>query len=67
LAYDLYYIRHVGLWLDVRILACTLFYLLCTPVHLLPRLGLVPQRRLIEETYRIATGQVVAAAAVRPA
>jgi lipopolysaccharide/colanic/teichoic acid biosynthesis glycosyltransferase len=67
LAYDLYYVRHVGLWLDVRILASTLCYLLCMPVHMLPRLGLVPQRRLIEETYRITTGQVVAAAAVRPA
>jgi hypothetical protein len=34
---------------------------------LLPRLGLVPHRRVIEETYQTATGQVVAVTAVQPA
>lgn len=59
LAYDLYYVRHVGLWLDLRILAGTLCYLLRMPIHLLPQFGLVPQRRIIEETYLMATSQIV--------
>lgn len=31
LAYDLYYLRHVGLWLDIRILAATFFKFLGIP------------------------------------
>ena len=67
LAYDLYYVRHVSVWLDSRVLAGTLFYLLRLPLDLLPRLRLVPQRRIIEESYLTATGQVVAATVVQPA
>lgn len=67
LAYDLYYARYVSLWLDLRILLGTLIYLLRLPVDLLPRFGLVPHRHVIEETYQIATGQVVAVTAVQPA
>ena len=67
LAYDLYYVRYVNPWLDLRILAGTFFYLLRMPLDLLPRLGLVPHRRVIEETYVSATGQIVAVAAVQPA
>lgn len=67
LAYDLYYARYVSLWLDLRILIGTSIYLLRLPVDLLPRLGLVPHRRVIEETYQTATGQVVAVTAVQPA
>jgi lipopolysaccharide/colanic/teichoic acid biosynthesis glycosyltransferase len=51
LAYDLYYVRHVSWWLDLRILAGTSFYLLRMPRDLLPRLQLIPHRRVIEETY----------------
>jgi len=65
LAHDLYYVRHVSFWFDVRILAGTLFYLLRLPLHLLPRLGLVPPRRVIEETYRRATGEVADVDVVR--
>jgi lipopolysaccharide/colanic/teichoic acid biosynthesis glycosyltransferase len=60
LAYDLYYVRYVNPWLDLRILAGTFFYLLRMPLDFLPRLGLVPHRRVIEETYVTATGHVVA-------
>jgi lipopolysaccharide/colanic/teichoic acid biosynthesis glycosyltransferase len=67
LAYDLYYVRYVSFWLDLRILAGTSFYLLRLPLDLLPRLGLIPPRRVVEETYLTATSQVVAAAAVQPA
>jgi lipopolysaccharide/colanic/teichoic acid biosynthesis glycosyltransferase len=67
LAYDLYYVRHVSLWLDLCILTSTFLYLLRLPMHLLPRLGLVPRRSVIEETYLTATSRVVAVAAVQPA
>jgi lipopolysaccharide/colanic/teichoic acid biosynthesis glycosyltransferase len=43
LVYDLYYIRHLSLWLDVRILFGTIFYVLgdryqlCRKLHVVPR------------------------------
>jgi lipopolysaccharide/colanic/teichoic acid biosynthesis glycosyltransferase len=61
LAYDLYYVRYVSPWLDLRILAGTCFYLLRMPLDLLPRLHLVPHRRVIEENYLRATGHVAVA------
>ena len=61
LAYDLYYVRYVSPWLDLRILAGTCFYLLRMPLELLPRLRLVPQRRVIEENYRRASGNIAVA------
>jgi lipopolysaccharide/colanic/teichoic acid biosynthesis glycosyltransferase len=67
LAYDLYYVRNVSFWLDLCILASTFLYLLRLPMALLPRLGLVPHRNVIEETYLTATSRVVAVAAVQPA
>lgn len=67
LAYDLYYVRHVSLWLDLRILASTFLYLLRLPVGMLPRLGLLPRGQVIEEAYRTATGQIITLAAVQPA
>jgi lipopolysaccharide/colanic/teichoic acid biosynthesis glycosyltransferase len=67
LAYDLYYVRYVSWGLDLRILIGTLLYLLRLNVNLLPRLGLVPPRRVIEEAYQTATGEVVAVTAVQPA
>lgn len=67
LAYDLYYARYVSVSLDLRILIGTAIYLLRMPMDLLPRLGLVPHRHVIEEAYQAATGQVVAVTAVQPA
>lgn len=67
LAYDLYYVRYVGLWFDLRILLSTGLYLLRIPLDMLPRLGLLPRRHVIEEAYRTATGQVITLAAVQPA
>lgn len=67
LAYDLYYVRHVSPWLDLRILTGTLFYLLRLPLDVLPRIGLVPQRQVVEEAYLTATGRVVSVTAAQPA
>jgi lipopolysaccharide/colanic/teichoic acid biosynthesis glycosyltransferase len=37
LAHDLYYIRHLSWWLDIRILACTVLHLSGIPCHALCR------------------------------
>jgi lipopolysaccharide/colanic/teichoic acid biosynthesis glycosyltransferase len=67
LAYDLYYVRHLSPWLELRIFLGTLFYLFRLPLHLMPRLGLVPQPRIVEETYLSATTPVVAVASIQSA
>jgi lipopolysaccharide/colanic/teichoic acid biosynthesis glycosyltransferase len=63
LAYDLYYVHHVSLWLDVRILTGTLLYLLRLPLQVC----LLPQPPLVEQTCPTGTGQKGAAALVPPA
>jgi lipopolysaccharide/colanic/teichoic acid biosynthesis glycosyltransferase len=42
LAYDLYYIRHLGFWLDFRILLCTALYSVGVPFALSRRLLRLP-------------------------
>jgi hypothetical protein len=37
------------------------------PLHLMPRMGLVPQPRTVEETYLSATTPVVAVASIQSA
>ncbi len=59
LPYDLYYVRYVSWWLDLCILASTFLYLLRLPLHVLPRLGLVPSFCVVEETYRATTSEDV--------
>lgn len=66
LAYDLYYVRHLSPWLDLRVALGTLFYLLGLPIHLMPRFRLIPSRQTVEQTYQQATGPV-AVAVVQPA
>jgi hypothetical protein len=48
LAHDLYYVRHVGPWLDLRLLACTAFYAVGVPFRLLSRLLGVPDSEAVE-------------------
>ena len=45
LAYDLYYIRHLSPWLDLRLLVCTAFYAVGVPFAVLSRLLGVPAQR----------------------
>jgi lipopolysaccharide/colanic/teichoic acid biosynthesis glycosyltransferase len=49
LAHDLYYIRHLGPWLDVRLLACTAFYALGLPFRLVGKLLGIPDCDAVEE------------------
>jgi lipopolysaccharide/colanic/teichoic acid biosynthesis glycosyltransferase len=48
LAHDLYYIRHLGFWLDLRLVACTAAHMVGVPYRLLNRLFLLPARAVIE-------------------
>jgi lipopolysaccharide/colanic/teichoic acid biosynthesis glycosyltransferase len=57
LAHDLYYVRSMSPWLDLRILLCTVWYLLAVPGDLMSALRLVPKRRVVEQAYREATAQ----------
>ena len=48
LAHDLYYVRHVNPWLDLRLLVCTAFYAAGVPFALLSRLLRVPDGPTVE-------------------
>jgi lipopolysaccharide/colanic/teichoic acid biosynthesis glycosyltransferase len=67
LAYDLYYVRGISPWLDLRILFCTVFYLFGLPFHLMPRLRMVPKPQIVVRAYHEATGQPIPLASVQPA
>jgi lipopolysaccharide/colanic/teichoic acid biosynthesis glycosyltransferase len=49
LAYDLYYIRHLGPWLDLKLAACTGLSLVGVPFPLSCRLLRVPGRDAVED------------------
>jgi lipopolysaccharide/colanic/teichoic acid biosynthesis glycosyltransferase len=52
LAYDLYYIRHISLWLDARLIACTVVHCFGVPFHVLCRWFKMPRRDEVENAYR---------------
>jgi lipopolysaccharide/colanic/teichoic acid biosynthesis glycosyltransferase len=51
LAYDLYYVRHAGLWIDLRICLATAFKMLGVPFARLRTLFALPAREIIEKAY----------------
>jgi lipopolysaccharide/colanic/teichoic acid biosynthesis glycosyltransferase len=51
LAYDLYYIRHLNLWLDLRLIACTGVRMLGLSFQLLGWLFSLPRHKVVEEHY----------------
>jgi lipopolysaccharide/colanic/teichoic acid biosynthesis glycosyltransferase len=57
LAYDLYYIRHMNLWLDLRLILCTGVRMLGLPFHLLGFLFWLPRRDVVEKHYRVRESQ----------
>jgi lipopolysaccharide/colanic/teichoic acid biosynthesis glycosyltransferase len=52
LAYDLYYIRHISLWLDARLIACTVVHCVGVPFHVLCRFFGMPRREEVETAYK---------------
>jgi len=56
LAHDLYYVRHVGFWLDLRLLFCTGFIALGIPYRFLGRLLRIPGDVVVDEAMRDVFG-----------
>jgi lipopolysaccharide/colanic/teichoic acid biosynthesis glycosyltransferase len=59
LAYDLYYIRHRGAWLDLRILLATGFHLLGVPYRVLGKILFLPGAAVIEQHYQSLLSGVI--------
>jgi lipopolysaccharide/colanic/teichoic acid biosynthesis glycosyltransferase len=59
-AYDLYYVRHRGFGLDLRVVIATLFKVLGLPWHVSRRLLFLPHRNAIEQAYLLHEGEPVA-------
>ena len=49
LAHDLFYVRHLSPWLDLRLLVCTAFHALGIPNSLLRRVLGIPPRSAVEK------------------
>jgi lipopolysaccharide/colanic/teichoic acid biosynthesis glycosyltransferase len=56
LAFDLYYVRHLGPWLDVKIMLATACYLLRIPFAAVRVLFRVPSGRPVESAYQQLVG-----------
>ncbi|HTU16660.1 MAG TPA: sugar transferase [Gemmataceae bacterium] len=67
LAHDLYYIRHLSPWLDLRLLLCTAFYALGLPFGVAGKLLGIPDGAVVEEAMRDALGDLPAPRARRSA
>src|SRR5262249_2587991 len=52
LAHDLYYVRHLSPWLDVKLVICTAFYAAGVPFRVLSRVLGVPASEQIERATR---------------
>ena len=61
LACDLFYVRHAGLWLDLRLLVTTAFYLVCASYRLPCRLLRIPSGAVVEDHFSRLVDEVVAA------
>ena len=51
-AYDLYYIRYRGLWLDLRLIACTAVHMAGVPYRALCLLFSMPRTEAVEVAYQ---------------
>jgi lipopolysaccharide/colanic/teichoic acid biosynthesis glycosyltransferase len=67
LAYDLYYVRRISFWLDMRILVCTGFKVLGVPFGVLRGLFRMPSRLRVELAYRKLGGPAAVASSMQMA
>jgi lipopolysaccharide/colanic/teichoic acid biosynthesis glycosyltransferase len=56
LAYDLFYIQRINLWLDLRLIACTAVHMLGVPYHVLCWLFRMPSLDAVEHAYHVHVG-----------
>ncbi len=66
LAYDLYYIRHMNLWLDLRLVLCTAVRMLGLPFYVLAWLFWLPRRDAVEKHYQSRETQASQALCLQP-
>jgi lipopolysaccharide/colanic/teichoic acid biosynthesis glycosyltransferase len=59
LAYDLFYIHRIGLWLDLRILVCTAFYAIGIPYNALREWFRIPDTEMVERHVQVALAATV--------
>lgn len=64
LAYDLYYVRHCSLWLDLRVLLATALHILAVPYPTIRQLLFLPRCKTVERIYQ---EMIHAAKVVEPA
>jgi lipopolysaccharide/colanic/teichoic acid biosynthesis glycosyltransferase len=57
LAYDLYYVRQAGPWLDLRILLGTAFKVFGVSFPALQKIFLIPSCEVVEDSYRVWTAR----------
>jgi lipopolysaccharide/colanic/teichoic acid biosynthesis glycosyltransferase len=67
LAYDLYYIEHVGFWLDLRLLLNTACHVVGIPFSWSGRLLLIPSGEAVEQAYETAVANIPAVPKLQPA
>jgi lipopolysaccharide/colanic/teichoic acid biosynthesis glycosyltransferase len=58
LAYDLYYIEHASLWLDIRIIIATALAILKIPASLISVALQIPGSDVVERAYRDRSGEM---------
>ena len=63
LAHDLYYVRHVHPWLDLRLLVCTAFYAVGAPFSLVGRFLRIPQSDVVERAMQSVVAEPMPARA----
>jgi lipopolysaccharide/colanic/teichoic acid biosynthesis glycosyltransferase len=67
LAYDLFYIEHVGFWLDLRLLLSTACHVVGIPFAWSNKLFLVPSGDAVEDAYETAVANVAPVPTLQPA
>lgn len=67
LAYDLYYVNHLNLWLDIRLMFCTGLQFLAIPSSFTKSLLCVPSGEKVEKPYTEATAKTTGKTKLQPA
>ena len=67
LAYDLYYIRYLNGWLDLRLIVCTTVHMCGVPFYVLARWFFLPNKDTVEHAYKVRMATQVVAPELEPA
>ncbi len=67
LAYDLYYIRYLNGWLDLRLIVCTTVHMCGVPFYVLAQWFFLPNKDTVERAYKVRTAAQAVAPELEPA